>query len=285
VSGRLDGRVALITGAAFGIGRAIAHEFVRDGASVFLTDINEAGLRETAEQIATDIRPRAADTLPANLRRPEMAADLVAACVARFGRLDCLVNNAADQSVVRLENVTDAHWDALMDVNLKAILRLAQAALPHLSERPGAAIVNLSSLVGELALPGRIAYDTSKTAILGITRALAVELGPRGIRANAILPGHIMSVGEEEWKRRHSERNQRILSTSYALLRVGKPEEVARVAVFLASDDASFITGQSIFVDGGMSILCPEEAVFRAAALFSEGPATATPGEWIKETG
>jgi NAD(P)-dependent dehydrogenase (short-subunit alcohol dehydrogenase family) len=93
-----------------------------------------------------------------------------------------------------------------------------------------------------------------------------------------------MSVGEEAWKKRNSERSQKILPTSYALLRVGKPEEVARVAVFLASNDASFITGQSLFVDGGMSIMCPEEAVFRAAALFSDGPATATPEEWIKQT-
>ena len=271
---RLADKAAIITGAAYGIGRAVAVEMAREGAAVVITDRNAPGLEETARLIEADIPGGRVAVYPGDLLDTALPTLLVELCLAQFGGVDILVNNAANQTVASLARETDEHWEQVMAVNVTAIMRLARAAEPHL--KSGAAIVNMSSLTGNVALPGRLAYNTSKTAIQGLTRALAVELGPRNIRVNAILPGHIMSLGEEEWKRHFSERDQRIFPTTYALRRVGKPEEVAHVAVFLASSDASFITGASIPVDGGGGILNPEEAIFRTASLFDGGPGSAT---------
>jgi NAD(P)-dependent dehydrogenase (short-subunit alcohol dehydrogenase family) len=259
---RLIGKTAIVTGAAFGIGRGVALALAREGASLVLTDRNTAGLTETATLLGEAQHV----AIVGDLRDAAFPARLVEGALEKFGRVDILVNNAADQTTAPMESETDEHWAQVQEVNVTAIWRLAQAALPHLA--PGSSIVNLSSLVGNLAFPGRLAYNTSKTAILGLTRAMAVDIGLRGIRVNAICPAHIMSVGEEEWRRRRSELAQGLMATSYALGRVGRVEEVASVVVFLASDESSFITGATIPVDGGMSILCPEEAVFRAATLI-----------------
>ena len=275
---RLADKAAIITGAAYGIGRAVALEMAREGAAVVLTDRNAPGLEETARLIAAELPESPVAAYPGNLLDPALPTLLIELCLTKFGRVDILVNNAANQTVASLARETDAHWEQVMGVNVTAMMRLARAAEPHL--KSGAAIVNMSSLTGNVALPGRLAYNTSKTAIMGLTRALAVELGPRNIRANAILPGHIMSLGEEQWKQHFSERDQRIFPTTYALCRVGKPEEVARVAVFLASEDASFITGAAIPVDGGGGILNPEEAIFRTAHLFDDGTGSATPEDF-----
>lgn len=272
---QLQGKSAIITGAGFGIGRAIAIEFVREGAAIVITDRNVQGIEETARLLEAEFPGARVAVLPGDLLDVELPKRLVELCLSDFGSVEILVNNAADQSVAPLSRETDEHWERVMAVNVTAMMRLSRAAEPYL--KSGAAIVNLSSLNGEVALPGRLAYCTSKTAVIGLTRALAVDLGPRNIRVNAILPGHIMSVGEDVWKRQIPERDQKIFPTTYALCRVGHPREVARAAVFLASDDASFITGHSLRVDGGVGILNPEEAIFRTAGIFDGGTPTATP--------
>lgn len=263
----LNGKVAIITGAGEGIGRHIALAFARQGASVVALDIKDEAIRETERQIAAEVGAGRVLALGCDISTLSGVNETIAACIERFGRLNCIVHNAANQTQAALEDETDEHWQELHEVNVMAALRFAREGLPHLLAQPGSAIVHISSLVADMAMPGRLAYNTSKTALLGLTRALAVELGPRGVRVNAICPGHIMSQGEEKWKAQHSESEQKIMKSSYALGRVGKPQEVAAAAVFLASDAASFITGETLRVDGGMSILNPETSVHRAAEL------------------
>jgi NAD(P)-dependent dehydrogenase (short-subunit alcohol dehydrogenase family) len=266
---RLAGKAAIVTGSGVGIGRHLALAFAREGAFVVVADIQEAGVRETARLIGDEFGSERVLPIITDLSAADAPAQVVAACMERYGRLDGIVNNAASQDPASLSDASDAHWEKVQTINVTTPMRLCRTALPYLAA-PGGFIVNLSSLVGSMAIPERLAYNTSKTAIAGLTRALAVELGPRGIRVNAIAPGHIMSFGEEHWRQSYTERQQKVMATSYALCRVGRPEEVASVAVFLASDESSFITGQTLYVDGGMSILCPETAVFRAAEVTAE---------------
>jgi NAD(P)-dependent dehydrogenase (short-subunit alcohol dehydrogenase family) len=262
---RLNGKAAIVTGSGGGIGRQIALAFAREGASVLVVDIRAKGVPETVQQI--EARGGRALGLHKDIAAPGAVEEIVAACVERFGRLDCIVNNAADQTHKPLEQITEAHWDGVQAVNVKAAMLFAQVGLPHLLAHPGGSIVNISSIRGERAMTGGLAYDTSKAAMLGLTRALAVELGRRGVRVNAICPGQIMSYGEEQWKAHMSARLQQVFYAAYPLGRLGRPEEIASVAVFLASEEASFITGQAIMVDGGMSILNPETAVLRTAEI------------------
>ncbi|MBW3622161.1 MAG: SDR family oxidoreductase [Armatimonadetes bacterium] len=268
---RLEGKAAIVTGAGEGIGRHIALAFAQAGASVTAVDIKEAGIHETARMIESESGEGRVIPLPLDIGDREGMNRAIEACIRRFERLDCIVNNAANQSAGWLEEITEEHWDAVQSVNVKAALWFAQTGLPHL-ERNGGSIVNISSLVADMAMPGRLAYCTSKAALLGLTRSLAVDLGRRGIRVNAICPGHIMSFGEERWKADRDPDEQRVMQSSYALGRCGRPEEVAAAAVFLASDDASFITGEALNVDGGMGILNPESSVHRAAEIFGHPP-------------
>ena len=192
---------------------------------------------------------------------------LAAALNTEFGPIDCIVNNAADQRGTTLEDTPVALFDHIQAVNVRAPYMFAQAGLEHLKATKGS-IVNLGSLVGNQPIPERVAYSTSKAALAGLTRALATDLGRYGIRVNCIAPGHIMTSGEEAWKERFSDDEQRAFFTHYPLDRVGHPEEITAVALFLASEAASFITGATIPVDGGMSVLCPETGAFRAAGLL-----------------
>jgi NAD(P)-dependent dehydrogenase (short-subunit alcohol dehydrogenase family) len=258
---RLQDKAVIVTGSGFGIGQAIAVECAREGAKVVVTDIREKGVTETVALIEAEAGT--AVGVVGDISNPAIPLQLVETCLSHFGQVDSLINNAANQTTFPLEEVTDEHWDLLMAINVTSMMRLARAASPHLPSN--GSIVNLASLVGDCPIPGRLAYNTTKTAIMGLTRALAVELGVRGIRVNSISPGHIMSVGEEEWNKRVPERDKRIFASHYALCRVGKTTEVAKAAVFLASDDASFITGVNLRVDGGMGMLSPETASFRAA--------------------
>jgi len=240
VSGRLAGKRAIITGAAQGIGKAIAKAFVAEGADLILADIDEARLAETAAELGQE-------ALVCDLSRKAEIDRLFARVTARWGGLDLLVNNAGVTHAAELNELTEEDFDRVMAINLKAALWGTQAAA-RLME-PGGAVVNMSSVNAVLGIPNQIPYALSKGALKQLTNVTALALAPKGIRVNAIGPGSIMT---EMLKGIMTDRaaEQKILSRT-PLGRCGEPEEVAAVAVFLASDESSYITGQTIYPDGG----------------------------------
>lgn len=253
-------KTAIITGAGHGIGQALALAFVQAGWKVCVTDLRR--IDGTVALLGADN----ALGLEGDVTETAFPARVVEATVARFGRLDCIVSNAADQRGTTLEETPIALFDAIQAVNVRAPYLFAQAGLEHLKVTQGS-IINMGSLVGNQPIPERVAYSTSKAALAGLTRALATDLGRYGVRVNCIAPGHIMTKGEETWREQFSPEEQRVFFSHYPLERVGHPHEIATVALFLASDAASFITGATIPVDGGMGILCPETGAFRAAQV------------------
>jgi NAD(P)-dependent dehydrogenase (short-subunit alcohol dehydrogenase family) len=247
----LEGKVAIVTGAGRGIGRAIARLFAAEGAAVVVAARSEGEGEETvllireaggeARFIATDVG------------RDGAVRDLVAETVRAYGRLDALVNNAGIGGPGKpLAETDEAEWDRVIDINLKGCYLGMRYAIPHLRATRGA-IVNLSSVLAEQTLPGCTAYTASKAAIIGLTKATALEVGRDGIRVNCILPGStdtpMMWDGLTDEERVEIEP---LVAGAAPLGTVGRPEEIARVALFLVSDAASFMTGAAVLVDGGL---------------------------------
>jgi gluconate 5-dehydrogenase len=239
----LSGRVALVTGAARGLGFAIARGLYRAGALVVLNGRDAAALERARREIDTDGARSVAD-------RDAVRAG-VAAIEARHGAVDVVVNNAGIQRRHPAEEFPAEDWDAIIATNLTAPFLVAQAVIPGMKKRGRGAIVNIASLMSELGRPTIVPYTAAKGGVRQLTRGLATELGPSGIRVNAIAPGYFMT-----------EMNRALIDNKEfdawvrgrtPMRRWGDPDELAGIAVFLASDAASFITGQTIFVDGGMS--------------------------------
>jgi NAD(P)-dependent dehydrogenase (short-subunit alcohol dehydrogenase family) len=242
--GRVEGKVALVTGARGGIGRATALALAAEGALLVLGDI--ADLDETAEAART----AGADHVVTVKLDVTSAADAEAAvsrAVQELGRLDILVNNAGVGKPAPLAEVTDELWDWIIDINLKGPFVCARAAAPHMG--PGSAIVNVASLAGRASSPVMAcAYSASKAGLLGLTRHLAKELGPRGIRVTAVNPGVVITPLTASFRPEHMER----VVETIPLGRPSQPEEIAKVIVFLASDDAGYVTGASLDANGGI---------------------------------
>jgi NAD(P)-dependent dehydrogenase (short-subunit alcohol dehydrogenase family) len=251
-SGVLRGKVAIITGAATGIGRASALLFVQAGARVALADAREPELARTV----TDVRAAGgeATAIVADLARPEDCAAVVAGAVRAFGRVDVLLNNAGVGTMVvggTVETITLEHWDLAQDVNVRAMYLVSRAAVPVMRQAGGGAIVNISSVSafrGSTERPTH-AYAASKGAVLGLTHAMAASYGRDGIRVNAICPGTIRTRLTADIVPRVEQASKE--GRGIPLGRVGEPEDIARCALFLASDDASFISGAHIVADGG----------------------------------
>jgi NAD(P)-dependent dehydrogenase (short-subunit alcohol dehydrogenase family) len=243
-----DGRVAIVTGGASGIGAATVREFALAGVSVALFDINAAGGRQVAE--AAQTQGQSIEFYEVDVSDAETCQQAVQAVAERWGRVDFLVNNAVSFIAKGLD-ATTADWERSLGVNVRGYANMVQACHPFMRSAPGAAIVNLASISGHIAQPNRWTYNASKGAILAMTRCQALDLSADGIRANAVSPGWIWTPEVQKAAEGDREKWEPIWGRYHMLRRLGEPREVARVILFLCSEDASFITGSEIRVDGG----------------------------------
>jgi NAD(P)-dependent dehydrogenase (short-subunit alcohol dehydrogenase family) len=246
----LVGRVALITGGGSGIGRASALAFAREGAQVMVSDIDIAGGQETARLIAE--RGGEAVFIPADVSDGEQVAQLVAATIARYGRLDCAHNNGGIEGpLATVVDMAEADWDRVIDVNLKGVWWCLRHEIPAMLARGGGAIVNTASVSGLKGFPPLLpVYVTAKFGVVGLTAVTARHYAAQGVRINAVCPGAIDTPMLE----RIDASAQRLGISQVAenpMGRLGRPDEVAEAVVWLCSDAASFITGQTLTIDGG----------------------------------
>ncbi|MCC6313281.1 MAG: SDR family oxidoreductase [Thermomicrobiales bacterium] len=242
----LGGKVAIVTGASSGIGRAVAEAMAEAGASLVLVGRDERRLQDGLDAV----RARGVDAEPVavELTADDAPATIVDAAIARFGRLDVLVNCAGIFEPQPFETQPLASFDRQMAINVRAPFALAQAALPHL--RPGGAIVNMSSIAGYSGFPLSAAYCASKGAVELMTKALAAELGPMGVRVNCVAPGNIRTpMNRHQFEA--SPEYERSLEAQTPLGRIGETEDIAAAVVYLASPAAKFVNGASWLVDGG----------------------------------
>ncbi|ODT82219.1 MAG: short-chain dehydrogenase [Pelagibacterium sp. SCN 64-44] len=252
---RLEGKIAIVTGAGRGIGAAIAEAFVREGARVVIAEMDAATGAATAARLGASALFLRTDVTDKNS---------VEACAAetleRFGRIDILVNNAGINVFHDPLETTDAEWQRCMAVDLEGVWRMSRSVLPAMLRQQAGSIVNIASSHSSTIIPGTFPYPVAKHGLLGLTRALGIEYAASNIRVNAIAPGYIETdLAVDYWNTFPDPAAER--QRTYDLhppKRIGKPEEVAMTAVFLASDEAPFINATSIAVDGGRSVLYHE---------------------------
>ena len=242
--GRLENKIAIVTGAADGMGEAEVKLFVEEGARVLAVDVNEAKLTAAHNGAGENVKLLALD-----ITQESAAADIVGACVSAFGGVDILVNNAGVVDYENVEVMRADNWRRTMDVNLNAMFFLCQKAIPEMKKRSGGRIVNIASINAVVTAPGLGAYAASKHGVAGLTKTLAVELGPDNITANYINPGAILTGMTRPLM---DDPDTKALFESFSVLpQMGMPEDIAKGALFLASDDAAFITGHGLTIDGG----------------------------------
>ena len=244
----LENKVALITGAARGIGKQIALAFAREGANIAFTDLelNETALETVNELQALDVQVQAYASNAADF---EAAHQVVEEVVKDFGRIDILVNNAGITRDTLIMRMTEEQWDQVIQVNLKSAFNYTHAVTPLMMRQRSGSIISLSSVVGINGNAGQANYAASKAGIIAFTKSVAKELGARGVRANAIAPGFIIT----DMTKALSEETLQQFVSMIPMRRGGAPEEVAKVALFLASDLASYVSGQVIQVNGAMA--------------------------------
>ena len=245
----LEGKVALVTGAGRGIGKAIALRFAQEGANVAFTDlaINEA-VEETVKELeAMGVKAKA---YASNAASFDESHEVVKQIVEDFGRIDVLVNNAGITKDGLMMRMSEAQWDAVINVNLKSAFNFIHAVTPLMAKQRGGSIINMSSVVGVSGNAGQCNYSASKAGMIGLAKSIAKEMGPRGIRANCIAPGFIIT----EMTNQLSQEIKDQWAQQIPMRRGGTPEDVANVATFLASDLSSYVTGQVIHCCGGMNM-------------------------------
>ncbi len=247
--GLLNGKTAIITGAARGIGKAIALRYAAEGANIAFTDllIDENAKKTEAEIAAFGVKVKGYASNAANF---EETANVVAEIVKEFGRVDILVNNAGITKDGLMMRMSEAQWDAVINVNLKSAFNFIHACLPVMMRQKSGSIINMSSVVGVHGNAGQANYSASKAGMIGLAKSIAQEVGSRGIRANAIAPGFIIT----DMTAALSDEVKAEWAKKIPLRRGGTPEDIADVATFLASDMSSYVSGQVIQVDGGMNM-------------------------------
>jgi len=246
--GRLEGRVAIITGSSRGIGLAIAKGYAREGARVVLTSRNAASLAgPSAELKAVGAQVLA---LQSDVSNPQDVEAMVRETLAAFGRIDVLVNNAGIQLRMAAEDLDLPSWQRVIDTNLTGVFLCSQAVGKVMLAQRSGSIITIASMSSYLGMPARVPYSTAKTAVVGLTRTLAAEWGPRGVRVNAIAPGYIWTDMTEKAVQGGWLEKEVIVGRT-PLRRFGQVEDMVGPAIFLASDEAAFLTGQVIPVDGG----------------------------------
>ncbi len=257
---KLKNRIVVVTGAGSGIGRACAIESAKEGAQVIVADINLQGADETVRQIVAN--KGQAVVFKTDVSNPESVKQLVDFTIRSFTKIDTLINNAAIQVNKTIEDITFEEWNLQMSVNVGGIFLCSKYFLPYLRITKGS-IVNMSSVNGFFVEPMCAGYCTTKAAIIGLTKAMAIDHGHEGVRVNCICPGYIdAGLAEGYFQSQPDPAKARVeAGRLHALWRIGKPEEVARVAVFLSGDDASFMTGASVVVDGGFGSGLPPKSL------------------------
>lgn len=245
----LEGKTAIVTGAARGIGQAVAVKFAAEGADLALCDLELDGLKETAGLVAG--RGRRAECFAVDVGRADQVQKTVEDAAARLGRLDILVNNAGITKDGYLLRMSEADWDAVLNVNLKGAFLFTKAASRIMMKQRSGAMVNIASIIGLIGNAGQCNYAASKAGVIALTKSVARELASRGIRANAVAPGFIQTRMTDKLP---EDIRQKMLE-AIPLGRFGQPEDVANVAAFLASDASAYVTGQVLTVCGGMVMM------------------------------
>jgi NAD(P)-dependent dehydrogenase (short-subunit alcohol dehydrogenase family) len=268
---RFADQVAIVTGGALGIGGATARRLAADGARVLIADVDDAAAARNVEAIRS--AAGTAEALHVDVASADGVQTMVEQAVGNWGRLDIVVNNAYAGRGLHGDAValSEESWDRGMDVGLKSMFRAAKYAVPHLRKVGGGAIVNISSVHGMLVSPNALLYETLKTAVIGLTRQMAVQYGPDGIRVNAICPGHIVTERVQPQWDAHPD-GLRFFEEHYPLRRTGVPLDIANAIAFLCSDEASFITGQALAVDGGMTLQLQENLAVHVGRYAQEHP-------------
>lgn len=250
---RLQGKVTLITGAGSGIGRSTALRFAEEGAQVIVNDLNTEHGQATVQAIE-DAGGRAYFVRADVTKAAEVQA-MVAEIIEKSGRIDVLFNNAGVSGVGRLHEIEEEAWDRVININIKGVFLPSKYVLPHMMEAKAGSIINMSSCIAEIGLARRGSYSTTKGAVLAMTKSMQVDYAPYNIRVNALLPGTILTPFVEDYLKKSYDNEEE----AYASLKarqlsgdLGRPEDVAQAALFLASDESKFMMGSPLYIDGGV---------------------------------
>ena len=241
-----NGKIALVTGGAQGIGKAIALLLAEKGSDVIVSDVNLEKAEETAREI--EALRRRSMAIRANVAVFDEVEQMVRALIERFGRIDILVNNAGIARDKLLLRMTEEDWDAVLDINLKGTFNCTKAVIRHMSKQRSGRIVNIASVVGEMGNAGQANYSASKAGVIGFTKTIAREFASRGITVNAIAPGYIVTPMTDALPEKAKEELKRMIPME----RLGQPEDVAQAVLFLVSEASSYMTGQVLNVNGGI---------------------------------